>query len=351
MPDFWRILDQAREQKVNLHNLQSLGKYILSSSFDNEEYDDILSFLGVEPVNNEWYAACIQSSNLVAGVLKDLYLEILLFFASNWSSKFECTNIKNVRLIKYVGVDRDESLCSIYECMNFSTVVSLSRDYLYVSWLSDSSREFRCAGNRFFMPTCTQEALFFSSKKVAIWNWLQVQVKVVFVNVYEYAIHIRNSLNNDRKLAVAFVRFLYHSLLKEHLSRGETDDLCDIMPLIDNYGDLTTKRQGVIVPANGSKWVELIVSNPWRGVDYIELGEENLRPGYFAGEFTSGEQLLEFLKTHVGASDIPDISPPDADIPAVAAPLTFQNPPSLSFMLTSSLGTILQTDRCLFIYR
>ncbi|XP_040986826.1 protein NO VEIN-like [Juglans microcarpa x Juglans regia] len=34
MPDFWRILDQAREQKVNLHNLSSHGMYILSSSFD-----------------------------------------------------------------------------------------------------------------------------------------------------------------------------------------------------------------------------------------------------------------------------------------------------------------------------
>ncbi|KAG7954179.1 hypothetical protein I3843_11G002800 [Carya illinoinensis] len=390
MPDFWRILDQAREQKVNLHNLSSHGKYILSSSFDNEEYDDILSFLGVELVNNEWYAKCIQSSNLVAGVSEDLYLEILLFFASNWSSKFECTNIKNVQLIKYVGVDGDESLCSIYECMNCYTVVSLSRDCLHMSWLSDSSREFRCAGNRFFMPTSTQLALFFSSKKVAIWDWLQVQVKVVVVNVYEYAIHLRNSLNNSRKLAVAFVHFLYHSLLKGYLSRGEIDYLCGVMPLIDNYGNLTTKRQGVLVPANGSKWVELIVSNPWRGEDYIELGEEYLRPGYFAGEFTSGEQLLEFLKTHVGASDIPYISPPDAEIPAVSGPLTIQNvfllldwiqnlkhrgisipnrflksikdgnwlkittnccpgyrPPSVSFMLTSSLGTILQNGSVL----
>ncbi|KAG7941754.1 hypothetical protein I3843_16G061900 [Carya illinoinensis] len=256
MPDFWNILEQAEKQGVSLLNLSSHGKYILSSSFDKGEYDHILSFLGVEPVNNEWYAKCIKSFNLVVGVTEDVYLEILLLVATNWKSKFDSTEMKNIPLIKYLGV----------------------------------------------------------------------------------------------------------------------------------YGD--TKR--VLVPANWSKLAGLIGSNPWRGESYVELGEAYLCPGPFAGESCSEEQLLEFLKTHVVASDIPYISPPIVKILAVSAPLTKQNafllldwiqslkcrraripdkflasikegswlkittngcsgyrPPSRSCMLTSSLGNILQSGSLL----
>ncbi|KAB1217509.1 hypothetical protein CJ030_MR4G028390 [Morella rubra] len=117
MPAFWNILGSARKQGVSLHNLSSHGKYILSSSFDKQEYDHILSFLGVEPVNDGWYAKCIQGSNLVSGVSEDVYLDILLFLADNWS-KFDRTNIKNISLVKYVGINGAVYLCSINECTN-----------------------------------------------------------------------------------------------------------------------------------------------------------------------------------------------------------------------------------------
>ena len=162
------------------------------------------------------------------------------------------------------------------------------------------------------------------------------------------------------------------------------------MPLVDNYGNLKNHRKGVLVPAKGSKWVGLIGSNPWKNEGYVELAEEYLQPGYFAGEYASGERLLEFLKTHVVASDIPDISPPNAAIPTVSSPLTKKNaflllgwirkmkrkeidipkmflkcikegswlkittsgchgyrPPSESFMLSSLLGNILQNGSVL----
>jgi hypothetical protein len=392
MPAFWSILEKAWKQEVSLFNLSSHGKYILSSSFDKEEYDHILNFLGVEPVNNEWYAKCIQSSNLVAGVSEDLHLEILLFVADNWMSKFDCTNMKNIALIKYVGLDGDESLCSINECTHWNRerLVSLSCQYDQVSWLVDCSKEFRCVGNRFFLPKSTQEAIFSNSKRVTLREWLRDHVQICFVTVYDYAVHLNSSLHNDRKLAVAFVHFLYHSLSKNHLTKGEVDNLCGIMPLVDNYGNISTQREGVLVPANVSKWVELVGSNPWRGEGYIELAENYLQPVRFAGEITSGEQLLKFLKTHVAASDIPYISPPNADFPAVHAPLTNQNAillldwiqnlkrrgscipgkfltsikegrwlkitsngcsgyrsPSQSFMLTSALGNILQNGSVL----
>ncbi|XP_059442796.1 protein NO VEIN-like [Corylus avellana] len=115
-PAFRYILEKARKQGVNLLDLSSHGKYILSSSFDEEKYDSIWNFLGLEPVDNEWYAKCIQNSNLVGGVSEDLHLEILLFVADNFMSKFDCTNMKNIPLLKYLGLDGDESLRIIHTC-------------------------------------------------------------------------------------------------------------------------------------------------------------------------------------------------------------------------------------------
>jgi sacsin len=79
------------------------------------------------------------------------------------------------------------------------------------------------------------------------------------------------------------------------------------------------------VPANVSKWADLIVSNPWRHESYVELGKEYLNSSSYAGQSTSSGKLIDFLKTHVGASDIPNISPPNAGFSAVDTPLTKDN--------------------------
>ena len=101
--------------------------------------------------------------------------------------------------------------------------------------------------------------------------------------------------------------------------------MCGKMPLVDSYGHVTTVRSGVLVPANGSKWVELIGYNTWNKKNYIELGEDYFHPACFAGTCKSGKQFMEFLSTHVKAADIPHISPPKAGIPTTSGPLTKQN--------------------------
>lgn len=113
MPRFWNILKKAKVEGVSLRNLSHHGLHVLNSSFDREEYDPVLNFLGVAPVNSEWYAKCIQSSNLVLGVSEEVYCELLVFLAENWSSKFCNTNIGSIPLIKYVDVDGNVALCSI----------------------------------------------------------------------------------------------------------------------------------------------------------------------------------------------------------------------------------------------
>ncbi|XP_059644204.1 uncharacterized protein LOC132285978 [Cornus florida] len=325
MPAFWNILGKARGQGVSLHNLSSHGRYILSSSFDETKYDHVLDFLGVEPVDDEWYAKCIRSSNLVSGVSDDLYLELLLFLAQKWRSNFQKTSIKNIPLLKYIDLDGNVSLCSIDASKQLSKRVLLSRDHRPISWLINWNRELKCPAVCTFLPQSTQEAILLCCTRQILLEWLSDQVNVKAVSVYEYACLVNDSLRSDRKLVISYAHFLYHSLSDKYMAVGDVNNLCAAMPLVDNYRQITTGKRGVLVPANGSKWVGLFGSNPWREEGYIELAEDYLQSGNFAGLFTPEKQLIEFLKSHLRVSDIPDLSPPNAVIPSMSTLLTKQN--------------------------
>ncbi|CAN6713537.1 unnamed protein product [Malus baccata var. baccata] len=387
LPAFWNILRKASNQRVSLGNISSHGRYVLCDSFDKAEYDHILNFLGVEPVDDEWYAKCIQSSDIVAGVSEDVYLELLLFVSDKWRWTFHCTNIKNIPLIKYVDFDESVSFCSLSAMRIGEKKIFLSRLSCHVSWSIDWNKEFISAASLLFMPEITQRALQSCSRKEELVKWLAEEMKVDAVSVYEYAVRLDHSLGNERKPVVAYAHFLYHSLCNKYISTYEVDHLCRKMPLVNNYGYVNRQRRGLIVPANESKWADLTDSNLWIEEGYVELGEDYIKPGLYAGKFTKKKQLLEFLKDHAAASDVPSISAPNACIPTVSSTLTKQNafllldwirhlkyervhipekflksiangnwlkvylngssgasrPPSQSFILTSSCGNILQS--------
>ncbi|KAI4317520.1 hypothetical protein L6164_025382 [Bauhinia variegata] len=386
LPDFWDILTSAEKQGVSLFNISSHGRYILNSSFDRNEYDDILNFLGVEPVNSEWYVKCIKSSQLVEQVSEDVYLELLLFIAENWGSRFCGSGMKTIPLIKYVTSYGCVSRCSMNECtQGWSVHLADQSHSCPISWLIDWNREFHCLSNHFFIPELTQKSIQCLSKKWTLIDWLQNRVNVTSLNVSKFAKLLCGSLQNDSRLVIAYAHFLYLSFAKNYLLEWELDDLIGSMPLVDNHGQVTRCRSGILLPANNSKWAELMVSNPWRGQGYVELGEEYLRSNIYAGQLTANQQLLGFLKTRVGASDIPHLCPPNAGFSAVETPLTKENafllldwirylkqsgvperflcsikegkwlkvtvngwrPPSKTFFLDSSLGNILQSGSVL----
>ncbi|MCI08050.1 DNA binding protein [Trifolium medium] len=148
LPEFWNILARARDERVYMLNLSSHdGRKILNSSFDKSEYDNVLNFLGVKSVNYDWYAKCIQSSNLVDGVSEDLYLQLLLFVAKNWSSRFKGTNINKIPLIKYVPSDGSLASFSLDECAQ-RVVIADSSQSDACSWLINWNKEFACASDR-----------------------------------------------------------------------------------------------------------------------------------------------------------------------------------------------------------
>ncbi|XP_045787926.1 uncharacterized protein LOC123883230 [Trifolium pratense] len=324
LPKFWNILTKAQQEGVYLLDLSSHdGVKILSSSFDKRQYDDALKFLGVKQVKIDWYARCIQSSNLVDGVSEDIYLELLHFVAKNWS-RFKDSNICNIPLIKYVVSDGIPSFFTLNECFKGVFLADISQN-CPCSWLINWNNVFTFATKQCFMPESTQQAIAHFPDKKDLMDWLAKDVNVHILNVYNFAEKVCHSIANDCKLAIAFAHFLYHSLSNDYLSSLEVDSLCSFMPLVDNYGRTTTSRNGVLLPANVSKWAGLIVSNPWRNENYVELGKAYLNPISYAGQHTDSGKLINFLKNHVKASDIPYISPPNAGFSAADTPLTKDN--------------------------
>ncbi|RCV18657.1 hypothetical protein SETIT_3G319700v2 [Setaria italica] len=97
------------------------------------------------------------------------------------------------------------------------------------------------------------------------------------------------------------------------------------MPVIDNFGQVIKSRNLLLVPADGSKWVTLIGTNPWRLQKYVELSADYSSSGRYAGNCTSEGQLIAFLRTYAQAADIPFIHPPNSSIPAVSSPLAMEN--------------------------
>ncbi|RHN50176.1 hypothetical protein MtrunA17_Chr6g0454611 [Medicago truncatula] len=267
----------------------------------------------------------IQSSNLADGVSEDIYLELLYFVAKNWQ-RFYKSKIVNIPLIKYVASDGIRSFFSLHECRHHNAKRAVLADSgRTCSWMITWNNVFACATNQWFMPESTQQAIPQLHTNQRLLEWLANDVNVLTLNVYSFADVLCSSIDNS-KLVIAYAHFLYHSLSNGFLSTREVDDLCKSMPLVDNYGSITKSRQEVLVPANVSKWAGLIVSsNPWTYENYIELGKAYLNASSYAGQYTDYGKLIGFLKTHVGASDIPYISPPNAGFSAADTPLTKEN--------------------------
>ncbi|KAG9129254.1 hypothetical protein Leryth_006468 [Lithospermum erythrorhizon] len=325
-PSFWKILMTAKKHGVSLHNISSHGRYILSSEFDRESYSNVLCFLGVDYVDDDWYSKCIQSSDMVLKVPEDVYLDILLFISSKWRS-FLGSSMIHTSLLKSVDVGGQVTLCSVSKVMNRS--VSLLRsdrgNSNCISWLISWNSVFGHPENSFFLPQDTQKEIMSHTNRHAIVEWLEKSVKVEAYSVFNYATLVGGAVGSDRRLAIIYAHFLYSSFNKNFLSKNELEHLCGMMPLVDNYGAVTRKRKGVLVPAQGSRWMQLIGSNPWRKEGFVELGEEYLHSCNHAGVFSAGKEVLNFLKSYVAASDVPELPPPDADLSCFFSLLKVEN--------------------------
>ncbi|CAN0915895.1 Protein NO VEIN [Linum grandiflorum] len=327
IPEFWNILKKASLEKVNLNNLSSHGCYILNSSFDHKGYDEALNFLGVGFVEDEWYTKCIQSSSLLKRISDSLYVELLYFISRNWSTKLRNANMTCVPLLRHVGADGNVSICSMFESLNKMSrkVLCVSSDSSHASLLIDWNKEFWNISPYLFIPKTTQVALRSFEMRDTVIEWLKSGAGLVELDVHKYSSSLSQDLRADQELAVAYAHFLYHSHTANFLSDEEVHHLCLKMPLVDSYGTLISSWKQVLIPGSESKWLELIGTNPWTEEGFIELGEDYLQTRRFCAKTSGGKLFMDFLNKYVGASDIPWLSPPDAEIPTISGPLTKKN--------------------------
>lgn len=319
---FWDVLEKAQKSGVELQSISSHGSYILSSCFDTKEFDDVLGFLEVGYMDWSWYPKCIEGSDLVKEATEEVYMLLLCFVAEHWAQL--SSKIQHIPLLKYEDIRGAVSICSINQATQRGLRLCIASEEKLVSWLISWNHELAPVWNQFFMPLITQKCLTGFCKRATVMDWLKRYGKMEVLSACDYGYAVSRAVN-DRRLAIGFAHFLYHSWSNGYISKQQVKELCALMPAVDNYGNVVTARSQVMVPAKGSKWAALMVSNPWRCENYVELSGDYIKPGNFFGNFTPENVLLTFIQNNAGAADVPYIRPPNVWFPTVSSPLTKEN--------------------------
>ncbi|KAG6505449.1 hypothetical protein ZIOFF_037805 [Zingiber officinale] len=316
-PAFWRVLIKAQESGVDILNLHSHGSHIVNAYLDNDDYNNVLGFVGVDYVDPAWYPSLIQGSNLPKGMPDDIYVELLNFIAQKWNSCF-----KDIPLLRFIDATGGLSLLSVSQATNGYKKLCIANGDEIITWLINWNREFISASNLYFMPQTMQ--LLLRTSKLGVMDWLKNSVKLQSLNFYDYGSIVIKSLTSSKHV-IAFTHFLYHSHKCNYAKEWCINALVSRLPIVDEYGKVILEKTEVLVPASMGKWITLMGSNPWRAEKYFVLSSEYLATANFAGNVTCEGQILKFLQQHVKASDVPQVYPPNAAFKTVYSPLTKDN--------------------------
>ncbi|KAG6508895.1 uncharacterized protein LOC121980120 [Zingiber officinale] len=314
---FWRVLIKAQKSGVDILNLHSHGSHIVNAYLDNDEYNNILGFLGVGYVDLAWYASVIRGFNLAKGMPDDIYVELLHFIALKWNSCF-----KDLPLLRFIDATGNISLLSVSQAAEGNKKLCIANNDEIITWLINWNREFISVSKLYFMPQTTQLSLRMA--KSSVMNWLKDSVKLQSLSLSDYGSIVITSLTRSKHV-IAFTHFLYHSHKCKYAKEWCINTLVSCLPIVDEYGKVILEKTEVLVPASMGKWIMLMGSNPWRAEKYFVLSSEYLATANFAGNVTCEGQILKFLQQHGKASDVPQVYPPNAAFKTVYSPLTKDN--------------------------
>ncbi|KAG6508896.1 hypothetical protein ZIOFF_034278 [Zingiber officinale] len=305
VPALWHVLIKAQKSGVDLLNLHSHGSHIVNAYLDNNDYDNVLGYLGVGYVDLAWYASFIRGSNLAKEMPDDIYVELLHFIAQKWYSCF-----KDIPLLRFIDSTGGISLLSVSQATNgYQKLCIANGDDQIITWLINWNREFISVSKLYFMPQTLQLSL--RKSKSGVMDWLKNSVKLQSLSLHDYGSIVIKSLTSSN-LVIAFTHFLYHSRRYNYASEWCINSLFSHLPIVDEYSGVILGKREVLVPASVSKWAILIGSNPWRHDNYVVLSREYLSSANFAGNVTCEGLILKFLQQHGKASDIPQVYPPNA---------------------------------------
>ncbi|XXG72538.1 hypothetical protein AAC387_Pa07g1608 [Persea americana] len=318
---FRNILSQLKGQGMSLQSISSHGKYICHSALDLSRFDHVLDFLGVQCFDYDWYAMCIKDCNLILQASEDIYVELLVFIMINWHA-ISC-HIGNADSLKYLDQNGKVALCSINAATSGTHKIRFGLTYDEHTWLSKCNMEFGWK-ELYFLPNSTWRALQKSQNSDLLKSALKSHARVEAITLLDFFIIAVNSIRSEknRRIVISFTHFLLHSHSKNLISPGKVSQYCPSIPVVDRFGHVNLKRDAVLVPASGSKWAKLMISNPWTKKNYVELRGDYVQCCKFAGECSSKEMFHNFMKVYIKAKDIPELCPPDADFPLASSHLT-----------------------------
>eukprot|EP01018_Ginkgo_biloba_P010003 Gb_15824 [translate_table: standard] len=298
LPGFREIMRRAKEQGLQNPNVQCP---IVHSCLEEDQYLKAMEFLVIGFVSNEWYARCIETPGWVLGLSENLYLDLLCFLAEHWENRLS-NALRYVPVFKFINSNNVADLMSLSDSYRGPRIY-FSYKIDHISWLTKWTGELGCATKYCFMPEATQIVMqrvdLPWQRRQLLRGWLSRYPKITELSVSSFSEQLLEDVKNSRnsKLVVCITQFLHYSLANRYITTGELERLCSSMPVADNFGTM----------------------------GFVELSEDYLKSPPCAADISNDGDLVCFLKTTLGAFDIPMLTPPNGALPAASNPLSKAN--------------------------
>ncbi|KAL5558728.1 hypothetical protein UlMin_034939 [Ulmus minor] len=324
LPDFRNLLFRIEREGTSLRGLSTLKK-VLHTSLDKDKYNAVLHFLGVVSVKKSvnWYGQCIRSCNLSVEVSEELYIELLCFLAHNWEMLPAC-DVSDIRLLE-INKTEESVLCSISHILNRKFTVMYALEPDLHSWLNKFNVEFGCPSQTFFLANHIQKALVDHAKGPILCTWLSHSAGVTVSSsdyIHKLCSDISIKETRESDLIIKLTRFLYHARRKKFINSSTAYDLCAMIPIIDGLGHVRKKRNATLVPASGSNWAKLFGSvNPFLERNFVDISKDYAQND---GKHTPDKVVLDFICKYAKATDIPELSPPNAEMQMASSQLSME---------------------------
>ncbi|KAI5068829.1 hypothetical protein GOP47_0017175, partial [Adiantum capillus-veneris] len=322
-PEFGQILELAA--KANIPPPKALlcqSAYIVDAKLV-ETHPSLFSVLKVASYDEQEYIQIVRSPAWLQSLTEAMYVEVL-YFLMYYNSKQPAISMQNLPLIKYLDEKGNTQLLAPEHKDEVPVYISeIPKDELIVSrWRPTFQPWVRVQ----FMPTKTVKAINMTpaEKQKSLYMWLKEIANVEHLSVISFGESLIKRCKErklDACLTLNAMHFFLHANYEGYLPLGQ-DLRCRAvkdLPLIDNSGAVHQDFSGpILLPASVCMWPRILLHNAWKG-HVIFLSESYLKVPSFMPARVEAEEVVQFLKMAIGASDIFDIcNPPNVLMPIQA---------------------------------
>ncbi|KAJ0967271.1 hypothetical protein J5N97_024188 [Dioscorea zingiberensis] len=319
LPDFRAVLYFLRHEHVRLKGMRPGEKSPVCQSLDIEPNSKLMEHIGVDLPQSDpdWYDRCIQDCNLVQQLNEDIYVIFLLALALNWSVLGKSA-VADTPILKYAAEDNTEKLCSVSTVKKSKIKLCFAMSSLEHIFLSGWHQRLGFPGNLFLLPNEIQGIITNHQRRNLLCAWLKLEANVSQIAIHDYSSFLIEYLqkNRNHNTLIQLPHFLHESKVNCFLWESDVCKFCQRMPIVDDSGDVHVDRTVILVPRIGSKWMKLFGFNPFAENNYIPLGRSYDQIQGATPDFMS------YLCKYTNAVDLPELWPPNVELPITCSHLT-----------------------------